>query len=169
MDTLRAFLSLSLTPGLGPRKIKVLIEHFGGAEAVLEAEPDALREVEGVGPKLIASLIAARDSEKISEEVEKEVERAEQSNVALLHLEHPHYPESLRNIYDPPPLIYVRGTLPKVLAQNKAVGVVGTRNASQYALHLSLNFSRDLSRAGVAVISGVIFSAKTKLFKVVEV
>ena len=155
MDTLRAFLSLSFTPGLGPRKIKVLTEHFGGAVAVWEAEPEALGEVEGVGPKLIGSFLTARDSAKISEEVEKEVERAERLNVALLHLEHPHYPESLRNIYDPPPLIYVRGTLPSMLAQNKAVGIVGTRNASQYALHLSLNFSKDLARANVAVISGL--------------
>ncbi len=155
MDALRAFLSLSFTPGLGPRKIKVLTEHFGGAVAVWEAEPEALREVEGVGPKLIQSLLKARDSAKISEEVEKELERAERSNVALLHLEHPAYPEPLRNVYDPPPLIYVRGTLPKVLAQNKAVGIVGTRNASQYALHLSLNVSKELALAGVAVVSGL--------------
>ncbi len=155
MDALRAFLFLSFTPGLGPRKIKVLGEHFGGARAVLEAEPDALKEVEGVGPKLIASLVAARASTKISEEVEKEIERAGRLGITLLHLEHPSYPESLRNIYDPPPLIYIRGTLPPALSQTKAVGIVGTRNASQYALNLSLNFGKDLARAGVVVVSGL--------------
>ncbi len=155
MDVLRAYLSLSFTPGLGSRKIKVLSEHFGGARAVWEAEPEALGEVEGVGPKLIRSLMAARVSEKISEEVEKELGRAEQLSVALLHLEHPDYPEPLRQIYDPPPLIYVRGTLPPILTQTKAIGIVGTRNASQYALNLSLNFSKDLARAGVAIVSGL--------------
>lgn len=155
MDALRAYLSLSLTPGLGSRKIKVLSEHFGGAEAVWEAEPEALQEVEGIGPKLIQTLAKTKDSQKISEEVEKEIERAEHLSIALLHLEHPDYPESLRNIYDPPPLIYVRGTLPPTLSRTKAIGIVGTRNASQYALNLSLNFSKDLSRAGIAVISGL--------------
>ena len=155
MDALKALLSLSLTPGLGPRKIKMLCERFGGAQAVLEAEPEALREVERVGPKLIAALTATRDSQKISEEVEKELERAERLKIALLHLEHPDYPDALRQIYDPPPLLYVRGTLPPMLSQMKAVGIVGTRNASQYALNLSLNFSQDFSRAGVAVISGL--------------
>ena len=155
MDALRAYLSLSFTPGLGSRKIKVLAEHFGGAQAVWEAEPDTLQEVEGVGPKLIQSLLKARASEKIAEEVEQEVERAERLNISLLHLEHPDYPESLRQIYDPPSVVYVRGTLPPMLAQTKAIGVVGTRNASQYALNLSLNFSKNLARAGVAVISGL--------------
>ena len=155
MDALRTLLFLSFTPGLGPRKIKVLCEHFGGAQAALEAGPEALGEVEGIGPKLIASLVATRDSQKVSEAVEKELARAEHLKIALLHLEHPHYPESLRQIYDPPPLLYVRGTLPPMLAQNKALGIVGTRSASQYALNLSLNFSQDLSRAGVAVISGL--------------
>ena len=155
MDALRAFLSLSLTPGLGPRKIKTLCEHFGGAQAVLEAEPGTLQEVEGVGPKLIASLMTARESVKAGEEVEKELARAERLAITLLHLEHPSYPEALRQIYDPPPLLYVRGTLPPMLAQTKAVGIVGTRDASQYALNLSLNFSKDLARAGVAVISGL--------------
>ena len=122
---------------------------------VLEAEPEALQEVEGVGPKLIASLVAARASTKISEEVEKELERAERLGVALLHLEHPSYPESLRNIYDPPPLLYIRGTLPPALSQTKAIGIVGTRDASQYALNLSLNFGKDLALAGVVVVSGL--------------
>ena len=155
MDALRAYLSLSLTPGFGPRKIKVLCEHFGGAQAVWNAEPEALREVEGVGPKLIQSLVAARGSAKLGEGVEKELALAERSGVTLLHVEHPDYPDPLRQIYDPPVVLYVRGTLPPALAAMKAVGIVGTRNASHYALELSRDFSRDLSRAGVAVVSGL--------------
>ena len=154
MDALRASLLLSFTPGLGPRKIKLLSEHFGGAGAVWEAEPEALAELEGVGPKLIAALMAARNSTKLADEVSKELERAERLNVSLLSLDHPEYPDSLRQIYDPPPVLYVRGTLPPS-SQHKAIGVVGTRNASQYALGLSLHFSKDLARAGVAVISGL--------------
>ena len=154
MDALRASLLLSFTSGLGPRKIKLLSEHFGGAEAVWEAEPEALTELEGVGPKLIAALRVAKDSTKLEDEVNKELERAEQLNVTLLPLDHPDYPESLRQIYDPPPVLYVRGTLPPS-SQHKAIGIVGTRNASQYALGLSLNFSKDLARAGVAIISGL--------------
>ena len=155
MDALRASLLLSLTPGLGPRKIKTLTEHLGGAQAVWEAGAEALSRVEGVGPKLVGALLEARASTKFSDEIEKELARAERLGVSLLHLEHPEYPDPLRQIYDPPPVLYVRGALPVAVAKMKAIGVVGTRNASPYALELSRTFSQDLARAGVTVVSGL--------------
>lgn len=156
MDALtRCYLALALTPGLGPRKIKLLTEHFGDAEAVYAASERALLEVGGVGPKLARSLVEARGSDR----PERELERAGRLGVRVLHLAHRDYPEALRSIYDPPPVLFLRGDLPGALRGDlgmvRSVAVVGTRDASDYALELSRALAEGLARAGVAVVSGL--------------
>ena len=153
--SLRAALALALTPGLGPRKFKLLLEHFGSAARVFEADAPALGEVEGVGPKLIHAIGQAKDSGA----PDKELERAARLGVTLLPLSHADYPESLRAIYDPPPILYVRGKLPDTLLAPtqavRAVGIVGTRDASSYALEFSHTLAARLSESGVTVVSGL--------------
>lgn len=76
--------------------------------------------------------------------------------MSIVHYEHPHYPESLKAIYDPPTLLYVRGNLPELKGvEPRAAGNVGTRNASDYALRLTKDLARDLAAQNVAVISGL--------------
>ena len=153
-DATLAYLSLSHAKGLGPRKIKLLVEHFGSAAAVLEAAQDELLAVEKVGPSLARAVLSAKESDW----PEREVLRAERLNVALVHLEDPRYPESLKAVYDPPSVLYVRGELP---TQPKAVGMVGTRDASEYALRLTEQLARDLAGAGVVVVSGLALGVDT--------
>ena len=150
-DVLRAHLTLALTPGLGPRKIKQLVTHFGSAEAVLEADREALAEVEGIGPKLIESLV----TNDVGESVERELERAAKLGVTLLPLSDPRYPESLRQIFDPPSVLYVHGELPAALHELRSLAVVGTRNASEHALALTKTLARELAALGVVIVSGL--------------
>ncbi len=156
MDNLaKAYLSLALTPGLGPRKIKLLTEHLGDAEKILAASAADLREVEGIGNKLIEAILRAQDSP----EADKELARARHLGVTILPLSHPEYPEALRQIFDPPTVLYVRGQLPVTLkgeiSKVRAIGIVGTRNASHYALSFSGALGKQLAKAGVAVVSGL--------------
>jgi DNA processing protein len=152
MDVLtRAYLALSLTPGLGARRIKLLSEHFGDAEAVCNASLSELRSAPGIGPKLAEAIVTARASEM----PEKEIARAERLGVALLPFSHSGYPESLRAIYDPPPVLYVRGELPQAVLAGRALGIVGTRDASPYGLEISRQLAAELAQAGVAIISGL--------------
>jgi DNA processing protein len=150
-QALRAHLALALTPGLGPRKTKQLVTHFGSAEAVLAADREALAAVEGIGPKLIEAILTS----DVSEAVERELERAAKFGVTLLSLTDPWYPESLRQIYDPPSVLYVRGELPAALHELRSVAVVGTRNASEHALALSKTLARELAALGVVIVSGL--------------
>lgn len=151
----KAHLTLMRVPGLGPRKIKGLLEHFGSAESVLEADAPALAEVEGIGPKLVGSILEPRDVPW----VERELARAERLGVHILPLMHPDYPNALCNIYDPPTVLYVRGALPETLLSDlgevRAVGIVGTRDASPYALELCKEMARGLAETGMTVISGL--------------
>ncbi len=151
----KAILTLGLTPGLGARKIKLLIEHFGDAKKVLDASPKELSEVEGIGPKIIEAL---RES-KASKKSDKELARAEKLGVHIVALSDPNYPECLRQIYDPPPLLYIKGELPETLYKGfdkvRSIAVVGTRNASEYALNFSRTLGEVLTKAGVVVVSGL--------------
>lgn len=157
----RAYLTLALTPGLGPRRIKLLIEHFGDAERVYQADLGALRQVDGIGPKLAEAIDRARHSTA----PEAELRKAALLRARILPLSHPDYPEILRQIYDPPPVLYVRGELPRQLsgppAQVRAVGVVGTRNATAYGLELTRTLSRELAAAGVVIVSGLALGIDT--------
>jgi DNA processing protein len=143
-----AYLTLLSAKGLGPRKIKLLVEHFGNAAIVLEADSRALAEVEGFGAVTIRAIAEAKKLEWAS----KELERADKLNLDLVHFEHELYPESLKHIYDPPPLLYVRGDLP---TSERVIGIVGTRDASDYALKFSEGLARDLTMANVTVVSGL--------------
>ena len=147
----RAYLTLVQARGLGPRKTKLLVEHFGSAEGVLGAARADLLNVQGVGPSLAQAVIAAKESTWADEEGN----RAERLNVEIVHYEHAAYPDSLRAIYDPPALLYVRGTLPDALREPRAVGIVGTRDASDYAKRLTETLAKELAEAGVTVVSGL--------------
>ena len=168
-DATLAYLTLSHAKGLGPRKIKLLVEHFGSAAAVLAAAQDELLAVEKVGPSLARAVMTAQESDW----PEREVARAERLHVALVHLEDPRYPSSLKAVYDPPPVLYVRGELPVEAEATgfeatgfkvtgfKAVGMVGTRDASEYALRLTEQLARDLAAAGVVIVSGLALGVDT--------
>jgi DNA processing protein len=126
----------------------MLLEHFGSATTILEADKRALAEVEGFGHVTIGAIEEAKKSDW----AEKELERAQKLNIQLVHFEHDIYPKALKQIYDPPPLLYVRGNLP---TSERTIGIVGTRDASDYAMKFSETLARDLANANVTVVSGL--------------
>lgn len=152
MEAQLAYLTLAHARGLGPRRIKLLIEAFGTAAAVLEAPAAALREVEGIGESAVKALREAQMSRWPAEELA----RARRLGVSLLYLEHPDYPAALRSIYDPPPLLYLRGALPPLPGVTPAaIAIVGARNASDDALHFARALAAELAHAGLTIISGL--------------
>ncbi len=126
----------------------MLLEHFGSAATILEADKQALSEVEGFGDVTIRAIEEAKKSDWAA----KELERAEKLNIQLVHFEHEYYPHSLKQIYDPPPLLYVRGNLP---TSERAIGIVGTRDASDYAMKFSEALAQNLANANIIVVSGL--------------
>ena len=96
---------LAMIPGVGPRLRQALLERFGSAAAVLAAAPSELREVQGIGSKL-ARIIAAA-VEQIA--VEQEISLCRQQGIEILTELHDQYPRMLREIHDPPGVLFVRG------------------------------------------------------------
>jgi DNA processing protein len=144
-DTLR----LCLISGVGPRTRKSLLEFFGSAKAVLAAPMSQLREVEGVGPKL-AHKIADADHDV---DVEAEIALCREHGIDIVTENDAAYPRALREVYDPPGVLFVRG---KILPNDAlSIGIVGTRHATPYGLRQAERLAGGLSRAGLTVISGL--------------
>jgi DNA processing protein len=145
IDTLR----LALVSGVGPRIRKALLERFGTARAVLAAAPSELQAVYGVGPK-VAHNIAGADHEI---EVEAEIALCREHGIDIITEAHCAYPRVLRDIHDPPGVLFVRGKIKPVDAL--AIGIVGTRHGTQYGLRQAERLAGGLARAGLTIISGL--------------
>jgi DNA processing protein len=148
-DELVDALRLSLISGVGPRTRKVLLERFGSARAVLAAAPSELRTVEGVGPKLTHKIASAQNDI----DVEAEIALCRQHGIDILTEADQAYPRSLREIHDPPGVLFIRGALKPCDAL--AVGIVGTRHGTQYGLRQAERLAGGLARAGLTIVSGL--------------
>lgn len=142
------WVALLLTPGLGPTKARKLIEHFGSPENVFSA---ALTALEETGIKAVsAQAIATGKSAELARE---EIAKASAAGVTLLSLDDFSYPPRLKEIYDPPLVLYVRGDA-EVLRM-PGIAVVGTRHPTPYGSGMAERLSCDLAAQGLVIISGM--------------
>ena len=147
---LRHWLQLALTEGIGPVLSRRVIEAAGSAEGACEATPALLKNVEGIGTSKAAKIGAAlRDAAR---QVPAELDRARAAGATLLCPEDQAFPILLRDIPDPPIVLYVKGTLePRDL---NAVAIVGSRKCSFYGREQADRFGALLAGAGFTVVSG---------------
>jgi DNA processing protein len=144
-----AAVRLSLISGVGPITRQALIERFHTAAAILAASQNELREVKGVGPKLAASIRAA--NREVNAEEELAFCAAEQIKV-LLECDD-EYPARLRDIPDPPGVLFMQGELKP--ADQLAIAIVGTRHATTYGTQQADRLAGGLARAGYTIVSGL--------------
>ncbi|MCC6125938.1 MAG: DNA-protecting protein DprA [Pirellulales bacterium] len=143
-------LRLSLIPGVGPKTRKKLLERFGTPAAVLAAAPSELREIEGVGPKLLQKIVG---EEHRQYDAAAEIAVCREMGIDILAEKHPGYPRLLKEIHDPPGVLFLRGELKPQDAL--AIGIVGTRHATPYGLRQAERLAASLSRAGLTIVSGL--------------
>lgn len=148
-EDLHHTLRLAMVAGVGPRTRRLLLDRFGSSEAVLAAAPSELRSVQGVGPKLVERIRAAREEL----DVEGLIGMCRNRGVQIIAETDEAYPSILRQIPDPPPVLFVRGELKPQDAL--AIGIVGTRHASHYGLRQAERLAASLARAGLTIVSGL--------------
>jgi DNA processing protein len=142
------WLALAMTPQLGPTRARKLSEHFGGVEQVFRA---SLTELEAAGLHAAsAQSIHNRDCVGAAEE---ELLRANSAGVKLVALEDDAYSPLLRQIYDPPLVLYVRGEVEALRAPG--IAIVGTRHPTPYGIGMAERLGCDLAARGLVVISGL--------------
>jgi len=145
----RAALQLALVPGVGPRTRRKLLECFGTPQAVLHATQRQLHNVPGVGAVLSARILEAAQSTDVDEVLEVCAKHA----IRILLDDDTHYPTLLREIADPPGVLFAAGDLSE--SDQRSVAIVGTRHATPYGLRQSQRLATELVQAGFTVVSGL--------------
>ena len=148
VELLAYWIGFNKVRGIGPARLRALLDAFGSIEAAWLAPADALREV-GLDRRSLANLVQARGELDLT----AEVARAASASVDVLTWDDPRYPERLMAINDPPPVLYIRGDLRP--DDDWAVAMVGTRHASAYGKEAARLIATDLARAGATVVSGL--------------
>lgn len=146
---LQALLQLWHVPGIGSWRMRKLLARFHTAGQVLKASVRELSQVDGID-QVLAGHIKQSAAEGFAHD---QLQRVQAHHTRLLTFWDAEYPEWLKTISDPPVILFVQGSLP-CLAQ-KQLAVVGTRNPSVYGRLMAEQFSRDLTVAGLCVVSGL--------------
>jgi DNA processing protein len=145
--SLKAWLALSLTRGLGGESARRLLKEFGSPDAVFAASISSLKSV-------VKADIAAEISRSIADDaVGPALVWLEDGNNHIVTLADKDYPQALLNIPDPPLLLYVKGRLD--LLNRSALAVVGSRSATPQGINNAEAFAKSLSDAGLCIISGL--------------
>ncbi len=146
-DNLKYWLAINKIPNLGPVGIKKLFDHFGSIDKVWTADTKEILKVEGIRRDAVKSFLENREKIDLDKEINK------LNDVKVLCLEDDGYPANLRNIYDPPPVLYIRGDI--LPEDQKAIAIVGTRKASRYGLTMAEKMSAELTACGFTITSGL--------------
>ncbi len=142
------WLALRMMPGLGTRRSSLLLERFRGVRAIFHA---SAAELEGAGvPGALARSIASGCS---FEDAAAQQQLVRDAGVHLIPLGDARYPELLRRVFDPPPVLFARGRVDLLSSVN--VGVVGTRHPTPYGVAAAERLAGDLARAGITIVSGM--------------
>lgn len=142
------WLSLSLTPGLGSRLTGKLLRQFGSPHDVFRA---SLTELEAC--QLPAAPAQAIQTKRAHKEAEAELARVRKVGCRLLNWDEPDYPRRLLEIYDPPPLLYVRGDASAL--NRHSISMVGTRRPTPYGNQVAERLGFDLAGRGLTIVSGM--------------
>jgi DNA processing protein len=142
------WVGFNVVPAIGPAKVRALLDYFGDLETAWQAGAGNLKQA-GLDRRAINNLIKMR----AQLDLDAEMERLERHQITFLTWEDDQYPSLLRQIYGPPPVLYVRGTL--LPDDEWAVAVVGTRKATMYGKQVAQTLSQAIARSRVTVVSGL--------------
>lgn len=148
MNSREALVALNLIPNVGPVRFRQLLNHFGDPPQILAARKEALLRVQGISDA-VAESIATWES---SIDLAAELRRIEEFGCHVVTWEDEDYPELLRQIYDPPILLYVKGALTR--ADKNSVALVGSRMTTAYGMNTARKLAFQLAQMGVTVVSG---------------
>ena len=147
MAGLKYWLWLSAAEGLGPNAKAAVIREYGDPERAFLAAGSELGNIEGLSRK-DAEVLEKRDLSRVYE-IE---EACAAQNISIVSMDDSSYPERLKNIYAPPPVLYIKGRI-RDFDSLPSVAVIGTRRASQYGLKMGRDIAREICACGGTVIS----------------
>jgi DNA processing protein len=148
MDSREAFVALNMIDHVGPVRVRQLLEHFGDAPAILSASRNQLLRVHGIGGETADAIAHWEKTVGLKEELK----RIEEFGCRILIQSDSEYPELLRQIYDPPIVLYMKGSLTS--RDKHSVALVGSRMTTHYGVEVARKLGYQLAYLGVTVVSG---------------
>lgn len=159
LDDLLILLVLSGIEGIGPARIKALLQQAGSPSNVLALPKWKLEETRGIGAALAEKITSffhsAETCRNAREKAEQMLESLDRSKISIITILDSLYPPLLKEIYDPPPYLFVKGDLSS--AHGPGIAIVGTRQASAYGKKVTNLFCRELCSCGITIVSGLAY------------
>lgn len=141
---------LSSIEGIGTKRYAELCAFYGSPQGVFEqADRSGLSRMEGIGEKLAGLILSAKTQARL----EDAISELERKNIVAFTQDREEYPELLRNLFDPPPVLYVKSSYPMFSSQ--AISIVGSRKCTRYGRDQAHMLGKELADAGVTVVSGM--------------
>lgn len=140
---------LSLIPNLGSKKKQELLKRYENPEIIYHLEEKELLEVKGIGEKTIKNIL----DKSIKDSVEKHMEYMIKNNIDIISINDEEYPQILKEIYDPPVSLYCKGD--SSILNQKAIGIVGCREATEYGKSAARYFGYHLAKRNMNIVSGL--------------
>ena len=148
MDSKEALVALNMVEHVGPIRVRQLLAHFGEAAAILRASKQHLLQVRGIGEDTAEAIAGWEKSIDLS----AELQRVRDFGCHVVTQTDEEYPEVLKQIYDPPIVLYVKGQLTS--KDKNAVAIVGSRQTTHYGIEVARKLGYQLAYVGVTVVSG---------------
>ena len=140
---------LASVEGLGPVKKFALLNKFETAKRIYNATEKEILKVDGMSDKIVQNMQKAKDA-KLLEKYEKYILK---NDIKIINISDDNYPAKLKNIYAPPITIFAKGDIS--LLNSKSIAIVGSREPSKYGIYVAEKFSKELSKEGVTIVSGL--------------
>ncbi len=154
-NQLQFWVGFSKVPGIGPARLRALLDYYGNIQAAWQANPGELRAM-GLDRRSVENLVKVRQQLNLDAELEK----LDRLNVTILTWDSPDYPSLLRQVANPPPILYIRGQLTP--ADDWSLAVVGTRRATTYGKECTRLLASGLAENNITVVSGLAYGIDTE-------
>lgn len=149
----RALIALSLVPGVGPDRIKALVEKFSCAQDALSASQTALAHLPGIGTQTALNIVRFDEHDA----VDRQIEWAEKVDAEMVTWWDERYPKLLHETYGAPAFLWVRGHIRTGSAPDRCIAIVGTRRPTNYGRRVAYEFASVLARLGFVIVSGLAY------------
>lgn len=148
MEQRKFWVAFSLVKGIGAVRFRALLNYFGDLETAWQASPKALMQA-GLSEKMVGRLIEVRETK----DPDKMIQWIAQQNIQVLTWEDGSYPSLLKEIDQPPPVLYVKGEIQQ--DNDQSVAIVGTRKVTPYGRQVTEEVADYLARNGFTIVSGL--------------
>ncbi len=148
-DLMKYWIWLASVEGLGPVKKFALLNKFETAKRIYNATEKEILKVDGMSDKIVQNMQKAKDA-KLLEKYEKYILK---NDIKIINISDDNYPAKLKNIYAPPITIFAKGDIS--LLNSKSIAIVGSREPSKYGIYVAEKFSKELSKEGITIVSGL--------------